>query len=130
MPELSLLGSLGQLLAIDYRVRAYIRRCFMELLEEETNPEIFRRTHFAVACCYELGFGGVADQAKRDIHLQQAGLELEEIQRQLTHFNSTQGVVYFEGRFRTAMESGLIPPLDMVQALRDVPTSSDLAALM
>jgi hypothetical protein len=130
MPEFSLIESLGQLLTIDYRVRAYIRRCLMELLEEETNPETIRRTHFAVACCYELGFGGVMDQAKRDTHLQQAGSKLEELQRQLTHFNSTKGVVYFEGQFRTAMESGLIPPLDMVQALRDVPTSSDLAALM
>jgi tetratricopeptide (TPR) repeat protein len=130
MPEFSLIKSLGQLLAIDYRVRAYIRSCFLDILKEETNPEVLRGTHFAVACCYELGFGGLADQTRRDAHLQQSGSSLEELETQLRDFKSTKGVVYFEGQFRTAMESGLIPPLDMVQALRDVPTSSDLATLM
>ncbi|KAF2820864.1 TPR-like protein, partial [Ophiobolus disseminans] len=130
IPEFSLIKSLAQLLTVDYRVRAHIRDCLLQALEEETNEEALRRTHYEIACCYHLGFGGSANQKSRDLHLLQAGLSLGTVEAQLLEFNSTNGVVYFKGQFHTAMESGLIPPLDMVQALRDVPTSSNLAVLM
>lgn len=128
---LQLVDSLAQLYAVDYRVRAFIRKCILELLRElEPDTEIYRHTHLQMAYCYALGFGGEASKEKRDMHLQKANASLSDIKAQIHELRQINGVNYYSGKFRDAMESGLVPPLDLGQALRDVPSSTDFTELV
>jgi tetratricopeptide (TPR) repeat protein len=128
--EFHLIAALTQLLAVDYRVRSYIRQSMERIVKEETRPEVLQRTHFELACCYHLGFGGLHDPEERDFHLMKADANISEIEDELRKAMEIKGIVYFGGQFRTSLESGLVPPLDIVQSFRDVPSTSDLPELM
>jgi len=128
--DFHLIAALTQLLAVDFRVRSYIRQCMEDIIKKETRPRVLQRTHFELACCCHLGFGGLYDPEQRDFHLGEADANLEDIKVQLRKAMEIKGIVYFEGQYRTSLESGLIPPLDIVQSFRDVPAASDLPELM
>ena len=125
-----LIPSLTQLLAVDFRVRKYVRHCMEMVLEGAIHVETIERTHYELACCFHLGFGGARDLEKRDYHLLRTNSSLDEIERQIRTAMEVKGIVYFKGQFRTSLESGLVPPLDIVQSFRDVPATSDLPDLM
>lgn len=130
MPDFHLMRSLTQLLGTDYRVREYVRHRMEAYLQDESRTEVLQRTHFELACCYHLGFGGCYDPEKRDFHLFEANKTLRDIEIDLEAAMEVKGVVYFEGQFRSSLKSGHVPPLDLVQSFRDVPANSDLSHSM